>query len=257
MPRPMPIAGDDWYEIIRLSDGVSLIRERYVADWLRCNIWHVQGRNRDLLIDSGLGLRPLKPEIARLTDKPVTAVMSHCHFDHIGAGHEFSERLGHPACQSIYLDPLPDEMPFKAFIRAETFIALPDRHFSIESFSITPAPLTDYLDEGDLIDLGDRTFRVLHLPGHSPDSIALFEDETRILFSGDVVYDGDLLDTLYHSDPELYRESLARLKTLPVQIVHGGHDESFGRQRMIEIIDDYFAGRGRILDPYEWVGDRL
>ncbi len=257
MPRPLPIAGDDWYEIIRMSDGVSLIRERYVADWLRCNIWHVQGRNHDLLIDSGLGLRPLKPEIARLSAKPVIAVMSHCHFDHIGAGCEFSERLGHRACRSVYLDPLPAEMPIDAFIRAETFMALPDERFSIESFNITPAPLTGYLDEGDLVDLGNRTFRVLHLPGHSPDSIALFEEETRILFSGDIVYDGDLFDTLYHSNPELYRESLTRLKALPVRTVHGGHDASFGQQRMIEIIDDYLAGRGRILDPYAWVGGRL
>ncbi|MDP6653772.1 MAG: MBL fold metallo-hydrolase [Gammaproteobacteria bacterium] len=87
MNSPVPVAGQDWYEIIHLGNGISLIRERYVADWLRCNIWHIQGRNRDLLVDSGLGLRPLKPEIMRLSEKPLIAVMSHCHFDHIGAGH--------------------------------------------------------------------------------------------------------------------------------------------------------------------------
>ncbi len=257
MNSSVPVAGRDWYEIIRLGDGISLIRERYVADWLRCNIWHIQGRNRDLLIDSGLGLRPLKPEIMRLSEKPLIAVMSHCHFDHIGAGHEFSERLGHRACRSVYHDPLPSEMPIDAFIRAETFMALPDESFTVESFSITPAPLTGYLDEGDLVDLGDRVFRVLHLPGHSPDSIALFEEKTKTLFSGDIIYNGDLYATLYHSDPEIYRESLVRLRELRVGTIHGGHDASFGRDRMIEIIDDYLGGRGNIVDPYAWVSDRI
>jgi len=148
-------------------------------------------------------------------------------------------------------------MPIDAFIRAETFMALPDESFTVESFSITPAPLTGYLDEGDLVDLGDRVFRVLHLPGHSPDSIALFEEKTKTLFSGDIIYNGDLYDTLYHSDPEIYRESLVRLRELRVGTIHGGHDASFGRDRMIEIIDDYLGGRGNIVDPYAWVSDRI
>ena len=87
MHHTITIAGDDWYELIPLGDGISLIRERYVADWLRCNIWHIQGNQQDLLIDSGLGLRPLKPEIARLMSRPVIAVMSTCHFNYIGSCH--------------------------------------------------------------------------------------------------------------------------------------------------------------------------
>jgi len=41
--------------------------------------------------------------------------------------------------------------------------------------------------DGDIIDLGDRAFEVLHLPGHSPGSIALFEAATKTLFSGDAI----------------------------------------------------------------------
>ena len=134
MNNTITIAGDDWYELISLGDGIALIRERYVADWLRCNIWHIQGKHQDLLIDSGLGLRPLKPEIARLSSRPVIAVMSHCHFDHIGSCHEFDKRLGHHACSDVYLDPMPPEMQIEAFIRAETFKALPHDHFEVSSF---------------------------------------------------------------------------------------------------------------------------
>jgi glyoxylase-like metal-dependent hydrolase (beta-lactamase superfamily II) len=75
---------DDWYEVIRISDDISLIREKYIAHWLRCNIWHLRGKNYDLLIDSGMGLRPLKQVIATLSEKPITVVSTHCHFDHLG-----------------------------------------------------------------------------------------------------------------------------------------------------------------------------
>jgi glyoxylase-like metal-dependent hydrolase (beta-lactamase superfamily II) len=89
------------------------------------------------------------------------------------------------------------------------------------------------------IDLGDRRFEVLHYQGHSPGSIALWESGTGVLFSGDVVYDGELSDRLYHSDRGEYERSLALLREIPVRIVHGGHHASFRRQRFLEIIDSY------------------
>ena len=62
-PCPAPAIAKDWYEVHTIADGISLIRESYIADWVRCNIWHVRGRDRDILIDSGMGLRPLKREV--------------------------------------------------------------------------------------------------------------------------------------------------------------------------------------------------
>ena len=116
-----------------------------------------------------------------------------------------------------------------------------------------PAPLTGYLDEGDVVDLGDRAFNVFHLPGHSPGSIALYERATRTLFSGDVIYDGMLIDNAWHSDPEAYEASLRRLKELPVERVHAGHEASFGGERLVELIDSFLAGGQRLGDPSTWV----
>jgi glyoxylase-like metal-dependent hydrolase (beta-lactamase superfamily II) len=68
------------------------------------------------------------------------------------------------------------------------------------------------VDEGDEIDLGDRTFRVLHLPGHTPGEIGLWEEATRTLFSGDCVYEsGVLLDELPESSIADYVRSMRRL----------------------------------------------
>jgi glyoxylase-like metal-dependent hydrolase (beta-lactamase superfamily II) len=248
---------DDWYEVIHISNDISLIRELHIAHWLRCNIWHVRGREYDLLIDSGMGLRPLKQEIASLTEKPVTVISTHCHFDHIGGAHEFDHRLGHRLEAKIHQHPTSENTATTGFIRAETFKALPYEGFRVDDYRVQPAPLTGYLDEGDVIDLGNRVFKVFHLPGHSPGSIALYEEATEILFSGDIVYDGDLYDTVYHSDKEVYRESLQRLNELKVKTIHGGHENSFGKERMQEIILDYLAGRGVMGDPIAWIDRQL
>jgi len=101
--------------------------------------------------------------------------------------------------------------------------------------------LTQHIDEGDVIDLGNRVFRILHLPGHSPGSIALFEEETGLFFSGDVIYDGELLDSLHCSNRDHFKQSLERLRNLPIKTIHAGHFPSFGKTRMQNIIDQYMS----------------
>ena len=59
------------------------------------------------------------------------------------------------------------------------------------------------------------------------------------MFSGDVVYDGALLDQIPGSEPEVYRKTMERVRELPVSVVHAGHEPSFGRERMVELVDGY------------------
>ena len=75
----------------------------------------------------------------------------------------------------------------------------------------------------------------LHLPGHSPGSIGLWESRTQTLFSGDAIYDGPLVDTLHHSNVAEYVRTMRRLRELPARTVHAGHEPSFGRERLIAI----------------------
>ncbi len=243
-----PAIADSWYEIRSMGSGLSRILERHVAPWMRCNMWLIHGRERNLLIDSGMGLRPLKPEIAALGGKPVAAVCTHCHFDHIGCAHEFETRLGHRSEAEDYAAPDLDRSCASSWLGAELLTALPYEGYELRNFSLTPAPLTGYLDEGDVLDTGDRVFNVFHLPGHSPGSIALYERQSRTLFSGDTIYDGMLIDTAWHSDPCLYEASLRRLKELPIDQVHAGHEASFGRDRLHELIESYLAGGQRMVD---------
>ena len=106
-----------------------------------------------------------------------------------------------------------------------------------------PARPTRVLDDGDIIDLGDRHFEVIHTPGHSPGGIALWEPARGILFSGDIVYDGPLIEDTYHADAADYVRSMERMLELPVRVVHGGHFPSYGAERHREIIRSWLDGK--------------
>lgn len=240
----LPIA-QRWFRHETLADGVTLIWEHHVSPDVYCNIWVVRGRDRNLMFDSGLGVASLRRQFAFLDEKPLLCVASHSHFDHMGGHHEFEHRLGHTAEADIMSVPTRENTLLADYVEPHHFNAAPYEGFDPMRFELTAAPLSGYLDEGDVIDLGDRAFRVLHVPGHSPGSIALFEDATGLLLSGDTAYDGELLDQLHHSNIPAFIESMERLKDLAVRTVRPGHYDSFGRNRLREIADDYIAGRRR------------
>jgi len=237
----------------RISDGITLIQEPGVANFMRCNIWFIEGRDCDLVIDTGMGLSPLKSFLSQAREKPIKAIVTHCHFDHSGGLHEFDCRLGHRSEAAILRAPTASNVVYDGdWPKIEIVDRRVHPGFDPETYAITPAPLTGYLDEGDVIDLGNRAFQILHLPGHSPGSIGLWDRKAATLFSGDAIYDGALLDNLYHSNPEIYRLTLERLMTLGLERIHAGHFPSFGCTRLDALAQDYLAGRNTIVDVTTW-----
>jgi glyoxylase-like metal-dependent hydrolase (beta-lactamase superfamily II) len=251
---------DRWFESRSIGDGITLLWEPHVIPLMRCNIWHVRGRDRDLLIDTGMGVASLHDATRHLIDKPVSAVATHTHLDHVGGHHEFAETLVHESEAATLTAPeqeisLRNEAYFSADSRRDLakagyeipdgcmITALPEAGYDPDRYRLRPARHVVALRDGDGVDTGDRHFEVLHLPGHSPGSIGLWEAKTGTLFSGDAVYDGPLLDQLDGSDVSDYIRTMQRLRALPVQVVHGGHDASFGRERLIELIDTYLSSR--------------
>ncbi len=237
-----------WFERKTFSDGITLLWEPHVHPMLRCNIWHVRGRHRDLVIDTGMGIASLRDAARDLFEEPLAAVATHSHLDHMGGMHEFDCRLCHAAEAPFFTAPSdndrltlePDHWLalYMPDLDATRLIidALPFEGFDPHAWRLQPASPTALLADGDQLDLGDRHFEVLHLPGHSPGSIALFEHLTGTLFSGDVIYDGELLDEIPGADREHYIRSLQRLNQLPVQVVHAGHEGSFGGERLRELV---------------------
>ena len=87
---------------------------------------------------------------------------------------------------------------------------------------------------------------MLHLPGHTPGSIALLEERTGTLYSGDIIYDGALIDDLPNSDVAAYRRSMQFLADLDVSVVHPGHGHSFDRTAFASWPRPTCAGRRRL-----------
>ena len=181
--------------------------------------------------------------------KPVL-VVTHAHLDHVGAAYEFDDRRMHASSRIDGTLAASLRGPELARLMGQDWTLpdllideLPTPGYDVDGYAIAAAPMTSTLAEGDVIDLGDRQLRVLHLPGHTPGSICLHDEAGGALFSGDVIYDDVLLDELRESDISDYLATMRRLRTLPVRVVYPGHGAPFGGERMQEIIDTYIASR--------------
>lgn len=254
---------DRWWERRTFSDGITRLWEPHVHPLVRCNVWHVQGRDRDLVVDTGMGVSSVSRAIQDLVDKPVVAVATHIHWDHVGCLHEFGERVMHDI-EADRMNPYDEfsairtrDFPFFVRLYLKRFFkrqgqplgsalidALPEEGYDLDAYRIVPTEPTRRVNEGDVIDLGDRRFEIWHLPGHSPGSMGLWEQASRTLFAGDAIYDGELVDMLEDSSVADYCLTMKRLCDVPAHIVHGGHEESFGRDRMVEIARGYLERRG-------------
>lgn len=239
-PRMHP---ENWYSVRRLDDDVTYICEPHIQEFYRCNIWHVRGRDRDMLIDSGMGVVSLREWVPLVTERDLIAVASHTHFDHIGCHHEFECRAVHSAEADLLANPTRENTLAEPYVSDDIFDALPPEPYCSRCYSVKRAPATRLLEGGDIIDLGDRQFEVIHTPGHSPGGIALYEKATEILFSGDLLYDGPLIEDAYHSNASDYYASMERLLRLKVRLVHGGHYPSFSGERYRELITDWLKAK--------------
>ena len=138
------------YEIVEIREGTWRIEDGGVRFFL------LAGREKALLIDSGMNVHNAREIAEGLTELPLELLNTHADRDHIGSNAEFERFYMHP-----------DEEPLcrRNGLKGEL---LP-------------------LREGDRLELGDRSLRIFHLPGHTPGSIAVLDEKNRVLISGDPI----------------------------------------------------------------------
>ena len=80
-----------------------------------------------------------------------------------------------------------------------------------ETYSIPPFNYTK-LSDGQIINIKPFRFVVIHTPGHTPDSICLYETTNKLLLTGDTIYDGPIYLHLKESNADDYTKSIIKIK---------------------------------------------
>ncbi len=137
-------------EIIQINENTWRIEDDGVRMFL------LQGTERALLIDSGMNIHNAKDIASGLTELPLSLLNTHADIDHIGSNEQFDSFFMHPDEEPVYRQ-------------------------SGKKGAIIP------VRERDLIDLGERPLEIIHLPGHTPGSIAVLDENARVLISGDPI----------------------------------------------------------------------
>ena len=218
-------AGDDIYAIQCpgfLPGPGRLPGWGYVLSYL------VLGADRALLVDTGFGLSDLKAYVRTLTDLPLTVMNTHVHPDHSGGNGQFDV---------VYVG----EHETPETDGGVLFYNIPGQRDACDAVKRGGSYRFVHLRDGEGIDLGNRTLRVVEIPGHTKGSIALFDENTHLLLSGDAI----LKRVFYGAGVPLsvYRAALNKTKRLPIRDILSAHwPEPLGADfidKMLRLIDAF------------------
>lgn len=196
----------DWFELYIVAPGVIAIYEPF--QWQETISYLILGDDKALLFDSGNGIGDMAKVVRALTNKPVSVLNSHSHYDHVGGNFAFENiyglktqftidrQSGHinkdisiEASKQALCKPLPTG------ITEENHIGRPYR-------------VSEFIEDGHIIDLGNRKLQVAHTPGHTPDALILIDQKHGLMFTGDSYYSGPIWLYAPETDLEQYQNSL-------------------------------------------------
>lgn len=209
----------DWFTVDKIDEKTYIISE--YRHWEETHCYLLNGAEKSLLIDTGLGICNIYDEVIKLTDKPIIAAATHIHWDHIG-GHKYFPEFYVHADEVSWLN---GEFPIPAQAVRNMVIDRCDvpKDFDVSSYTVFQGVPKRVLKDKDIIDIGGRTIEVLHTPGHSPGHICFYEKDKGYLFTGDLVYKDTLFAYYPSTDPAAYLDSLEKIAALPVSKVFPGH----------------------------------
>ena len=209
-------ATDDWYDVTQVTD-----RSYRITEAEKYGIYLVVGDERAIVVDAGIGVGDLYELVSALVETPITLVLTHTHWDHLGAANQFRDvrasEIELPADGTVRIDSISDEFVDRPGQFSERWLdagnEFPDG-VDPDEYAIEPVEASA-LSSGDSIDLGDRTLEVIPLPGHSPGHIGLLDEDAGVLYGGDVVHFNYGLYAMFEdSDLDEYLCTLTRVRTL-------------------------------------------
>ncbi len=188
-----------------------------------CSLIWCESTGSAALVDPGGDVDALRAAVARAGVRLEMLLLTHAHLDHVGGTLELARALklpilGPQEADAFWLDMLPEQARMFGFPAAEAF--RPDR----------------WLNDGDVVELGELRLEVIHCPGHTPGHVVFFEPESRHAFVGDVLFQGSIGRTDFPRGDHPALISAIRNKLFPlgddVAFVPGhGPMSTFGRER--------------------------
>lgn len=198
-------------KIVELRPDIYQIR----AERPGSHVYLIKGREKNVLIDTGMAANypNLKERLAEVGLKPRDIhliILTHEHFDHIGATAFFFETAVVAAHRlAANKIEMQDE-----FVMMSKYYDVPAKPFHADI----------WLEGDSMIDLGNYRLRTLHTPGHCSGCICLYEPDHRLLFTGDTVLAGGVLSGIFTSGSiSDYVNSLQRLSALRIEEFFPGH----------------------------------
>ncbi len=204
-------------EQVTISKNASWFDDYYTWEYLDANTiaigepryyqqnynYLILGKEKAVLFDSGPGVRDIQPLVRSLTRLPVTVIASHLHYDHIG---------NHGQFKSV---ALLDTLQIRQQMQGLTFSPSHAQHLGlIEGIKRPVFKVSEWLTDGQEINLGGRVLTVLHTPGHTQDSMMLMDKARNQLFAGDFIYEAELFAFLPGSSVVQYYQSAQKLLSL-------------------------------------------
>lgn len=229
---------NDWFTVEKIDKDTFAISE--YKHWEETHCYLLIGNEKSLLIDSGLGISDISVVVKSITSLPVQVATTHVHWDHIG-GHKFFDDIAAYKDEKNWLSnkfPIPLTVVKENLLRGNCIFP---SDFDIENYKVFQGEPSTLLNDGDIIDLGNRKISIIHTPGHSPGHICFFEPERHYLYSGDLIYAG-CLDAFYPTtNPIEFMRSVKRVKSLPIERILPAHHKLNISVRIIDDIDAAFT----------------
>ena len=216
---------DPWFAVYRIKPGVFAIYEPHQSEEVISYL--ILGEKQALLFDTGMGISDIRKVVEGLTPLPLNVMNSHTHNDHVGDNWRFNEIYG--------MDT--------AFTRANAGGSTADAQaeiapgeicgelppgFDAKNYRTRPFKITDWLKGGEKIDLGGRVIEVIATPGHTPDSISLWDAANGLLFPGDMYYAGPIYLYRPETDLDAYEASIAKMIALKPRLLLPAHNVPVG-----------------------------
>jgi len=188
-----------------------------------CSILWCTRTRQAAIVDPGGDVALIQGALKEIGVTPAAIWLTHGHLDHAGGATELSEALSIPIIGPHEADKfLLDDLPRSGL-----------RFDILDMKAVTPSR---WLAEGDEVSVGDVSFTVAHVPGHTPGHVTFFQEDLRFLLAGDTVFAGSVgrTDFPYGSHETLIAGIKAKLLPLgdDVQFLPGhGPASTLGEER--------------------------